>query len=123
MGDFNRVFNRQVGFTNNLAYDNETFTQLTEASSTASYECVDFLYHTFQYTITLIDTNVVVRAEGSLDGTNWANLDANDIDTTKTANGTYLFTFFGKINFIRFTFVSEAGGTAAKIDVKYLGGV
>jgi hypothetical protein len=123
MGDFNKVYNRPVGFTSNLPYVPVTFDQLTAPGSTDEFECIDYLYHTFQYKITLIDTNVVVRAEGSLDGTNWANLDANDVDTTQTANGTYLFTFFGKINFIRFTFVSEAGGTAAKIDVKYLGGV
>lgn len=122
MGDF-KLYNRQVGFANNLPYDTKSFVQLTEVGSTESYSCIDFLHHTLQYKVASIDTNVVIRAEGSLDGDNWFNLDANEIDTTQTADGTYAFIFNGKIKYIRFTFVSESGGTDATIDIVYFGGV
>lgn len=79
---------------------------------------------TVAYTITTINTNVVVRLEGSIDGTNWYALTS---DTTQTTNNTFALqlpegTFAGTM-FIRFVFVSEAGGTAATITVKYAGQV
>jgi hypothetical protein len=72
----------------------------------------------YQYKIAGIDTSVVLRIEGSFDNSNWFNLDADETDTTQTANGTYAFVLNHPVPFIRFTFVSEAGGTAATIDVK-----
>lgn len=78
--------------------------------------------HTIQYTVASIDTSVTVGAYGSLDGTSWFNLDANDTDTTQTLDGTYGMIFDGMTKYIVFSFVSEAGGTSATISAKYLGG-
>jgi len=107
------------GYKNMKRGATESFTQLTAAGSTDSVKvigCKNFIY---QYTIASINTNVVVRAEGSLDNTNWFNLDTDDADTTQTANGTYAFQHDGdgELCYTRFTFVSESGGTAATIDV------
>lgn len=74
----------------------------------------------FQLVIASITTNVVIRFQGSLDGENWFNTDAEEKDTTITADGTYGFAYEGKgeINYIRLYFVSESGGTDATIAVK-----
>lgn len=93
-----------------------TFAQLTAPGSTSATTVTAYKNYTLQYKVASIDTNVVVRLEGSLDGTNWINLDS-DGDTTITANGTYGFKLSNTpLAQIRFTFVSEAGGTAATID-------
>ena len=79
--------------------------------------------HTFIYTVTAIETNVVVRPQGSQDGTNWYHLDDSQIDTTITANGTYMdhkSNFAGHL--ARILFVSESGGTAVVVATKYTGG-
>ncbi len=74
----------------------------------------------FQYVIAAINTNVAITVQGSLDNVNWFNLHEDDSNTTKTANGVYAIMYqgAGEVNYIRFYFVSEAGGTAATIDVK-----
>lgn len=75
---------------------------------------------TYQVTVANIDTSVTVRAEGSLDGVVWYNLDFKNVDTVRTANGTFAMTFSKRTNkFVRFNFVSEAGGTAATLAVKF----
>jgi len=99
-----------------------TWSQLTEPSSTASLYVMNNLKHTFQYIVANIDTNVKVAASGSLDNASWFNLDANDSLTTQTTDGTYGFTFEGIIKYTLFSFMEETGGTGATIDVKYLGG-
>lgn len=100
-----------------------TFTQLTAPGATDSLEVKSLKYHTLQYTTTTIDTNVVLRAEGSIDGTNWFNLDGQDTDITVSSNTTNAFVFFGNLSYIRGNFVSESGGTAAKVDFRYSGAV
>ncbi len=77
---------------------------------------------TFQFRVRDIGTTVAVRAEGSLDGREWYNLDAGDEDYEITADGVYGMTYRGYITYARFNFVSEAGGTPT-IDVKALIGV
>ena len=72
-------------------------------------------------TVAAINTNVVLRAEGSIDGENFFNLSESNADTTVTANGTNAFTYRGKINYIRLRFVSESGGTDATVDAAYTG--
>lgn len=96
--------------------------QLDAAGVTAAFPCGSCLDHTFQIVIAAIDTTVVVRAEGSNDGTSWFNMDDNGADTTYTANGTYIlhkgdFTCYQ----VRFRFVSETGGAAVTVDVTYNG--
>ena len=41
-------------------------------------------------TVAAIGVNVVVRLEGTIDNTNWFNLDSTGIDITITVDGTYL---------------------------------
>lgn len=98
-----------------------SITQLTEPGASAWIATGKALNHTVAVTVASIDTNVVVRIEGTIDGTNVFNLSDTDTDTTITANGTYGFMATGSLIGIRVNFVSESGGTAATIDAKYLG--
>lgn len=99
----------------------DSFTQLTAPGSTAAVNMETFHNLFVQIVVAAIDTNVVVRLEGSLDNSNWFNLNDAGTDTTITANGTYQM---HKDNFackyFRFTFVSESGGTNATINVDYI---
>jgi|TARA_R100001015_G_C4545235_1_gene108345 hypothetical protein len=87
------------------------------ATGTALEVAVNNLFstknYTFMVTVASINTNVIVRLEGSLDGTNYATLLAN---RTISANGS---TFENVVNkpfkWLRPVFVSEAGGTAATV--------
>lgn len=64
-------------------------------------------------TVASINTNVVIRLEGSIDGTNFGPI-IND--QTITANGTTIFSVGDRpVKFIRPRFVSESGGTAAVV--------
>jgi hypothetical protein len=66
---------------------------------------------TFQVTVADIGTNVVVRFEGSLDGTSYFNLNAANADFTITANGTTGYFLVAPVRFVRFRLVSLSGGT------------
>ena len=90
-------------------------TALTTASSTFPLQvavqdiaaCKNFV---FQITVASIGTNVVVRAEGSLDGTNYFNLGSGD--TTITSNGTTKLIFAdAPVKYVRGTLVSISAGT------------
>ena len=101
----------------------ETKTTLTAAGVTDAIGVSGKVYHTVSYTIALIDTNVVMRAEGSIDDeVSYFNLSSAGTDTTHTANGTYVMTFTGKLSHIRLRFVSEAGGAAATIAPSFMSG-
>ena len=70
----------------------------------------------FQVTVSSIGTNVVIRFEGSLDATNWFNLDSNNVDTTITANGTTGYTMMqAPVAFMRGRLVSLSGGTPSVV--------
>jgi hypothetical protein len=94
---------------------------LTAPGSTASYQTdvQQMLRHGLQITVASLDTNVVVRFEGSFDGTNWFNMDSADL--TLTSNGTYAIHSEKLAQYVRGTFVSESGGTAATVTFKYFG--
>ena len=65
----------------------------------------------FQVTVASISTNVVIRFEGSLDGTNFFNLDSTG-DTTLTANGTTGYSVQNTpLKAVRGRLVSISGGT------------
>lgn len=96
-------------------------TQMTAPGASAWIATGKALNHTIALTVANIDTNIVVRIEGTIDGTLAFNLSNSDTDTTLTANGTYGFKHTGSLTGIRVNFVSESGGTAATIDAKYLG--
>lgn len=99
------------------AQDKNTWAQLTAPAATSAFSMVGYTKATLAFVLASINTNVVVRAEGSLDGTNWFNLSQTNTDTTITANGTYAFNISSvACDFVRFNFVSETGGIAATID-------
>ena len=64
-------------------------------------------------TVASINTNVVVALNGSIDGTNWSKIIANQ---TITADGTTHYHIANHpIKYIQPVFVSETGGTAATV--------
>jgi len=70
----------------------------------------------FQVTVSSISTNVVIRLEGSLDATNWFNLDSGNVDTTITANGTYAYSVMqAPVVYMRGRLVSLSGGSPSVV--------
>lgn len=70
----------------------------------------------FQVTVSSIGTNVVIRLEGSVDAANWFNLDANNVDTTITANGTYGYALVQvPVPYVRARLVSISTGTPSVV--------
>ncbi len=67
----------------------------------------------FEFIVAAIGTNVVMRAEISLDGTNWVNADVGGTDTTIIANGTYMMeaNLSRLYLFARLTWVSISTGS------------
>lgn len=93
------------------AFDVRSLDDLTAAGVTSSVELYSAAV-TFAVTVASIGTNVVIRVEGSLDDTNWFNLDQNETDTTLTANGTYGYALSGcPVKYLRLRLVSLSGGT------------
>ena len=69
--------------------------------------------YTLFATVATINTNVKVSLEGSVDGTNYAEIIT---EKTITANGTYAYNVANiPVRWIRPRFISEAGGTAATV--------
>lgn len=87
-----------------------TESPLTTVGSTPVRSVAGYKYCTYQVDVTGIGTNAIARVEGNLIGSNFDNLNPNNVDTVLTQNKTYLFSFEGKINNIRFTLVSFSGG-------------
>tara|TARA_A100001201_G_scaffold120730_1_gene104226 strand:+ start:395 stop:742 length:348 start_codon:yes stop_codon:yes gene_type:complete len=64
--------------------------------------------YTLTVTVADIDTNVVVRLDGSIDGTNYAPIIAAQ---TITNNGTTVYSVADRpVKFLKAVFVSESGG-------------
>ena len=74
-------------------------------STTYHINVNNFANHAIQFTIADISNNVVVRMQGSIDGTNWFNMDS--ADTTVTTNGTYVIHSVIPTVYIRLYFVSR----------------
>ena len=69
--------------------------------------------YTLIVSVTNINTNVVVQLDGSIDGTNFAQIIGPQ---TISANGHSVFSVSGRpVKFVRPRFVSESGGTAAVV--------
>ena len=69
------------------------FTGLTSGTTTSTTNVRKAVNGSYNITVASIGTNVVVRAEYSLDGgTTWSNCNASD--TTITANGQYAIPIF-----------------------------
>lgn len=99
-----------------------SFDQLTEVGVTDALKIHGLETHIFQVTVADIDTNVVVRFEGSLDGTNYGSISASGTDETITSDGTYLYSRSKcPLEYVRVRYVSESGSTSPTIDVSYAG--
>lgn len=99
-----------------------TMTQLTApAAETDTVKVLGIRNFLWQYTIATINTSVDVIAWGSLDNSNWFNLDVDTAVTQQTANGTYALCYQGEgeIGYTKFEFEAEVGGTDATIDVVF----
>ena len=74
------------------------------------------LFATKDYTLITvvanIDTNVIVRLDGSIDGTNFAPIISNK---TITADGPHCHHIRMPVKWVRPRFVSESGGTSAEV--------
>lgn len=69
----------------------------------------------FQVTVSSIGTNVVIRLEGSVDATNWFNLNAAG-DVTLTANGTFGYSLVQvPVPYVRGRLVSLSGGSPSVV--------
>jgi hypothetical protein len=69
--------------------------------------------YTLFATVESINTNVVVALNGSIDGTNWSKIIANQ---TITSNGTTHYNVANHpVKYVQPIFVSESGGTAATV--------
>ena len=101
-------------------FDSEQLT--APGQKTTAQDTSDFNKGTFEYQISNIDTSVTVRFEGTLQDnptdSDFYNLDVNEEDTTKTADGTFAAKYSGRHKKVRANFISEDGGVAAVIDVK-----
>lgn len=84
-----------------------TFTTPLQVAVQDVAACRNFV---FQIKVASIGTNVVVRAEGSLDGVNYFNLGSGD--TTITANGTTKLNYADlPVKYVRGALVSILTGT------------
>tara|TARA_Y100000004_G_scaffold155327_1_gene179859 strand:- start:1430 stop:1762 length:333 start_codon:yes stop_codon:yes gene_type:complete len=95
----------------NSAYEVTAFADLTAVGVTSSVLTagVNLL---FQITVSSIGTNVKFRLEGSLDDTNFFNLDDEEQDIQVTADGTYGYCLNGcPTKYVRVRLVSISGGT------------
>jgi hypothetical protein len=69
--------------------------------------------YTLFVTVASINTNVIVALEGSIDGTNYSKIIANN---TISGNGTTHYNIANHpVKFVQPVFVSESGGTAATV--------
>ena len=83
---------------------------LSAAGSTNPQQVNGLKNHVFQVTISNYSVDVVFKCEGSLDGTNWMNLDADNSSQTVKANGTTgYYKSDTPLEYVRITFVSGTG--------------
>jgi hypothetical protein len=83
---------------------------LVEVAANDGFRTTDY---TLIAIVSNINTNVVVRLDGSIDGTNFAPIIA---DQTILTNGPHVFSVSGRpVKWVRPRFVSESGGTAALV--------
>jgi hypothetical protein len=100
----------------------KSFDQIAAVGVTDAIQINGLANHTFQVTTADIDTNVIIRLEGSLDNSNWGNIAADGADETITTDGTTLFSRSNlPLEYVRVRFVSESGTTTPTVDVAYAG--
>jgi hypothetical protein len=93
-----------------FAFHSHPLTALTAVGVTPAVE-VKATDLTFQVTVSDIGTNVVIRLEGSVDGTSYMNLAEDESDYTITADGTTGYVLYAPVNFVRLRLVSFSGGS------------
>jgi len=101
---------RDTVFSTDTELDSPQLGTLTQVAENNLLSTKDY---TLIATVTNINTNVVVQLDGSIDGTNFAQIIGAQ---TITANGHSVFSVSGRpVKFVRPRFVSESGGTAALV--------
>jgi len=105
-------------FQDTLFFNAGNLTSPSTTTAVAVYE--NNYFSTSDYAlvvkVTNINTNVVVRLDGSIDGTNYGPMISNTI----TANGTYVYNISGcPMKFIRGNFFAENGGTDAIVTLSF----
>jgi hypothetical protein len=96
---------------------------LSSPGVTEAYEVYTINYlstrnYTLMVTVANIDTNVVVRLEGSLNGTDYGAMISNTI----TVNGTYAYNITGfPVKKIRANFLQRVGGNNATVTFQMAG--
>lgn len=92
-----------------------TNTQLTAPGSTPAVDVSLYKKHSYQILVAAINSSVTYIVQVSEDATNWSD---HGEEETVYANGTYnVGPIDSKYKYMRFTFLSEAGGTAVTLDV------
>jgi hypothetical protein len=90
-----------------------TITGVTSGNASTGYNISNAINASFTVTVASIGTNVVLRAEYSLNGgTTWTNCNAADL--TITANGQYVIPILTNnvsVPLVRFNWVSTSTGT------------
>ena len=99
-----------IPFGYSSEFDVADLGSLSSAGVTAAQETRGELL-TFQVTLASVGTEVEVRFEGSLDGTNYFNLDSANANTILDANGTTGYFLMAPVRYVRFRLVSITGGT------------
>ena len=109
---------RYTGFQDTLFFEAAELTAPGTTTEVLTYENNYFSTkdYTLVATVTNINTEVVVRLEGSIDGTNYGPLISNCI----TKNGTYVYNITGSpVKWVRGRFFSETGGTDAVVRISF----
>lgn len=109
---------RYTGFQDTLFFEAGELTAPGTTTAVLTYENNYFSTkdYTLIATVTNINTSVVVRLDGSIDGTNFGPLISNTIDR----NGTYVYNITGSpVRYIRGNFLSELGGTDAVVRISF----
>lgn len=109
---------RYTGFQDTLFFEAGELTAPGTTTAVLTYENNYFSTkdYTLIATITDINTQVVVRLDGSIDGVNYGPLISNCINK----NGTYVYNITGSpVKYIRGNFFSETGGTSAVVRLSF----
>jgi len=109
---------RYTGFQDTLFFQAGELTAPGTTTEVLVYENNYFSTndYTLIATVTNINTEVVVRLDGSIDGTNWGPLISNCI----TKNGTFVYNITGSpVRYIRGNFFAEIGGTDAVVRISF----
>lgn len=96
------------------------FDQLTAVGNTDALDVRSNINHTFQVVVANKNTSVDYNVQGSVDGTNYFDLESSDVQ--QTTNGAYYLTYANlPLVKVRCSMRAEVGGTAVTLDFTYEG--